>query len=121
MEKANDFTQTFGPAGQNGDLTVFSQLFVNNDADWQKIWSDPNVYASNRLACDPRLEKTAKKCFNDAFNDKKNNNFCTHIPRFNGYTLDVVKTRQRIKYASNCTVPMTVQIQSFKLNGFQVF
>ena len=103
LEKANDFTQTFGPAGENGYLTVFSELFVKNkDPDWQKIWSDPNEYASNRLACDPRLEQTAKECFNDAFNDNgemNNNNFCVHIPGFNGYTLDVVKTRQRIKYA----------------------
>ena len=95
LENANDFSQTSGPAGENGGLTVFNELFVIKDR--QKVWSDENEFASNRPACDPRLEITAKICFNDAFNaDGHLNgyNFCVHIPGFSGYNLDDVRTRQ---------------------------
>ena len=98
LENATDFSQTFGPAGEDGDLTEFNQLFVIKEM--QNVWSDPIEYASNRLACDPRLEETAKICFYDAFTADGNlngDNFCAHIPFFFGYNLDDVQTRQWIK------------------------
>ena len=89
-------SQTFGPAGENGDLTEFSYLFVKHR---QNVWSDPNEFTSIRLACDPRLEETAKICYDYAFNDNGDldNNFCVHIPGFSGYNLAEVQNRQRIK------------------------
>ena len=94
LEEANDFRQTAGPAGDNKGLVQFSDLFVNLER--QSIWVDPFNYASNRPACDPRLEESAKKCFADAFDSNGDpvNDFCIHIPGFTGYTLNEVQSRK---------------------------
>ena len=95
LTNANDFRGTAGPAGENGALTQFNELFVNQDR--QNVWSNPTEFASTRPACDPRLEETAKKCFKDAFNNDRDfvdGNFCVHIPGFNGYVLNDVNQKQ---------------------------
>ena len=98
LEQSDDFRKTAGPAGEDEQLE-FSDLFVNERLERQSIWSDPvESFASNRLACDPRLEESAKKCYHDAFDGNGDflNIFCTHIPGFGGYNLDQVQTRKGI-------------------------
>ena len=96
-EQSDDYSDAAGPAGENEGLTAFSDLFLEN-LERQSIWSDPLEFASNRPACDPRLEETAKKCYDDAFDANGDflNIFCTHIPGFSGYYLDQVQTRKGI-------------------------
>ena len=94
VAETDDFRQTAGPAGDNEGLVQFSDLFVNLER--QKTWVDPFNYASNRPACDPRLEESAKRCYADAFDSNGDlvNDFCIHIPGFTGYTLNEVQIRK---------------------------
>ena len=95
---SDDFRNSAGPAADDEELTVFSQLFVDNGR--RSSWKEPTVYSSQRIACDPRLEETAKICFDGAFdaNGNFNNVFCTHIADFDGFDLDQVQNRNGLTY-----------------------
>ena len=96
LEEADDFSDTRGPAGENEELDAFSHLFFPNNKR-QSIWKDTEEFESRRLACDPRLEENAKKCYEDAFvNGVFVDKFCSHIPNFAGFTLNDVHLRKEI-------------------------
>ena len=96
----DDSSNYAGPSGQDEKLQYFKNLFeTEGGADYtarKTIYNDPEEYSSKRIACDPRLEETAKKCFDDAFNADGDftGPICTHIPGFSGFELDTVIERQ---------------------------
>ena len=102
-----------GPSGQDEKLQYFKNLFELHGGqgyiDRESIYKLPEQFSSRRLACDPRLEETAKICYDDAFdaNGAFTGTICTHIPGFGGFTLDDVRQRQ-IDSGSGDAIPATL-------------
>lgn len=109
----NNATIYAGPSAQDEKLQYFKSVFetfggASYDAR-EKIYNNPEEYSSRRLACDPRLEETAKICFEDAFNDAGvfTGTICTHINGFSGFDLATVRQRQ-IDSGSGDAIPASL-------------
>ena len=109
----NDASVYAGPSGQDEKLTNFKDLFIGlGYTDRETVYSDPETYASKRIACDPRLEETAKDCYEKAFDADgafiATDSICSKsIPDFNGFTLEDVRQRQ-INSGSGSKIPTTL-------------